>query len=283
MCDKQVDEFLDSIRGAATAAPTSRPLQHRPGAARAGIAPPSPAGARRNKAELVLVADAPGCGSRNVWCDCSAPRLGTPAGRARRQCGRRAKRTYPVLRMTTELQRPWMERPAPTHPLVAELADSKALIAVEGPDELLGIVFAAYRTFCDGRDWDPEGGTTSLDSGIVQAAAALGQLIGQAGAADYAARHPAGPGLLLRRQRDRLGPPVRRSGGRLAGARGDRLRVRGARLRAQPVRGRVRHHSRLLARAMFANLADRPLPRQLPGARVRRPLFRERPGRSAAR
>jgi hypothetical protein len=87
--------------------------------------------------------------------------------------------------MTTDLQRPWLERPAPTHPLVAELADSKALIAVEGPDELLGIVFAAYKTFCDGREWDPEGGTTSLDSRTVQAAAALGQLIGQAGAADY--------------------------------------------------------------------------------------------------
>ena len=86
--------------------------------------------------ELVLVADAPGAIRKPCGADCSAARLGTPAGRARRQRGRRAQRTYPVLRMTTDLQRPWLERQAPTHPLVAELADSKALIAVEGPTAL---------------------------------------------------------------------------------------------------------------------------------------------------
>jgi hypothetical protein len=95
--------------------------------------------------------------------------------------------------MTIELKRPWMERSAPTHPLVAELADSKAVIAVEGPGEVLRIVFAAYKVFCDGREWDPEGGTTSLDSGTVQAAAALGELIGQAGAADFAHGIQPGP------------------------------------------------------------------------------------------
>lgn len=93
----------------------------------------------------------------------------------------------------TSLQRPWLERPDPTHPIVAELAGSRAVVAVEGPQEVLRIVHAAYNTFSSGRQWDPEGGTTTLDRRTVEAAVALGDLIAQAGAADFAHGIQPGP------------------------------------------------------------------------------------------
>ena len=65
--------------------------------------------------------------------------------------------------MASGLSRPWLERPAPTHPLLTQLADSKAIIGVQGPEEVLRVVLAADSTFAAGRDWDPLAGTTTLD------------------------------------------------------------------------------------------------------------------------
>lgn len=87
--------------------------------------------------------------------------------------------------MVRRLSRPWLERPAPTHSLLTELADSKAMIGVQGPDEVLRVVLAAFRTFAAGRDWDPSAGTTALDGTTVDACARLGELIYQAGASDF--------------------------------------------------------------------------------------------------
>jgi hypothetical protein len=87
--------------------------------------------------------------------------------------------------MASELSRPWLERPAPTHPLLEQLADSQSFIGVDGPEEVLRVVFAAYRTFTAGRQWDPSVGTTALDAATVAACAGLGRLIWQASASDY--------------------------------------------------------------------------------------------------
>ena len=57
--------------------------------------------------------------------------------------------------MASGLSRPWLERPPPTHPLLPQLADSEAMIGVQGAEEVLSVVLAAYRTFAAGRDWDP--------------------------------------------------------------------------------------------------------------------------------
>ena len=78
--------------------------------------------------------------------------------------------------MASGLSRPWLERPAPTHPLLTQLADSKAIIGVQGPEEVLRVVLAAYSTFAAGRDWDPLAGTTTLDGPTVDACARLGRL-----------------------------------------------------------------------------------------------------------
>jgi hypothetical protein len=63
--------------------------------------------------------------------------------------------------MASGLSRPRLERPAPTHPLLTQLADSKAMIGVQGPEDVLSVVLAAYTTFAAGRDWDSttEGGS----------------------------------------------------------------------------------------------------------------------------
>ena len=71
---------------------------------------------------------------------------------------------------------------APTHPLLTQLADSKAIVGVQGAEEVLRVVLAAYRTFAAGRDRDPSAGTTTLDGPTVDACARLGGLIYQAGA-----------------------------------------------------------------------------------------------------
>ncbi len=95
--------------------------------------------------------------------------------------------------MASGLSRPWLERPAPTHPLLTELADSMAMVGVQGPDEVLRVVFAAYRTFAAGRDWDPSAGATTLDGPTVDACARLGGLIYQAGVSDFAHGIQPGP------------------------------------------------------------------------------------------
>jgi hypothetical protein len=87
--------------------------------------------------------------------------------------------------VASELSRPWLERPAPTHPLLEQLADTRAFVGVHGPEEVLRIVFAAYRTVVAGRDWDPSAGTTTLDEPTVEACVRLGRLLWQAGASDF--------------------------------------------------------------------------------------------------
>jgi hypothetical protein len=100
-------------------------------------------------------------------------------------------RGYP-LTVAGELSRPWLERPAPTHPLLEQLADSQSFVGVQGPEEVLTVVFWAYRTAAAGRDWDPSAGTTTLDAATVQACARLGRLIWLAGASDF--EHGVQPG-----------------------------------------------------------------------------------------
>jgi hypothetical protein len=58
--------------------------------------------------------------------------------------------------MASELSRPWLDRPASTHPLLKRLADSQSFIGVQGSEEVLRVVFAAYATFAASRDWDPQ-------------------------------------------------------------------------------------------------------------------------------
>jgi hypothetical protein len=87
--------------------------------------------------------------------------------------------------VASELSRPWLERPAATHPLLEQLADSRAYIGVQGREEVLRVVFAAYRTAGAGREWDPAAGTTTLDPATVEACARLGRLVWQAGASDF--------------------------------------------------------------------------------------------------
>jgi hypothetical protein len=95
--------------------------------------------------------------------------------------------------MTSGLSRPWLERPAPTHPLLTELADSKAMVGVQGPEEILRVVLAAYRTAAAGREWDPSAGTTTLDGPTVGACARLGELIYLAGVSDFEHKIQPGP------------------------------------------------------------------------------------------
>ena len=87
--------------------------------------------------------------------------------------------------MASELSRRWLKRPAPTHPLLEQLADTQSFIGVQGPEEILMLVFAAYRTAAAGRTWDPSAGTTTLDAATVESCARLGRLIWQAGASDF--------------------------------------------------------------------------------------------------
>ena len=87
--------------------------------------------------------------------------------------------------VSSELSRPWLGRPTPTHPLLEQLAGSRAFIGIQGPEEVLRVVFAAYRTVTAGRDWDPSAGTTTLDAPTVEACARLGRLLWQAGASDF--------------------------------------------------------------------------------------------------
>ncbi len=95
--------------------------------------------------------------------------------------------------MASELSRPWLEHLAPTHPLLEQLAESRAFIGVQGPEEVLTVVFSAYRTAADGRDWDPSAGTTTLDAATVEACARLGALLWQAGLCDFEHGNQPGP------------------------------------------------------------------------------------------
>lgn len=91
------------------------------------------------------------------------------------------------------MSRPWLERPAPTHALLDVLADSQSFVDVQGPEEILRVVFAAYRTFAAGRDWDPSAGATTLDAATVAACARLDRLIWQASAFDFEGGIQPGP------------------------------------------------------------------------------------------
>jgi len=109
--------------------------------------------------------------------------------------------------VASEPSRPWLERPAPTHPLLEQLADSRAFIGVQGPEEVLRVVFGAYRTAAAGRDWDPSAGTTTLDAVTVEACARLGRLIWQAGASDF--EHGIQPGPVFQFDGGTIGVDLR--------------------------------------------------------------------------
>jgi hypothetical protein len=59
------------------------------------------------------------------------------------------------------------------------------MIGVQGAEQVLRVVLAAYRTVAAGRDWDPSAGSTTLDGPTVDACVRLGGLIYQAGASDF--------------------------------------------------------------------------------------------------
>ncbi len=55
-----------------------------------------------------------------------------------------------------------------------------AMVGVQGPEEVLRVVFAAYRTCAAGREWDPSAGATTLNGPTVDACARLGAGVGVA-------------------------------------------------------------------------------------------------------
>jgi len=69
--------------------------------------------------------------------------------------------------------------------LLEQLADTQSFIGVQGPEEILRVVFAAYRTIAAGRDWDPSAGTTTLDTATVESCVRLGELLWWAGVSDF--------------------------------------------------------------------------------------------------
>jgi hypothetical protein len=82
------------------------------------------------------------------------------------------------------------------HPLLGQLADTQSLIGVEGPREVLQVVFWAYKTAAAGRAWDSTAGTTTLDGATVESCARLGALLWQAGESDF--EHGIQPGPVFR-------------------------------------------------------------------------------------
>jgi hypothetical protein len=94
---------------------------------------------------------------------------------------------------SSNFDRSWIDRPAPNHPLVGQLAGRMAELAIDGDPEVARIVLAAYRVASAGGSWDPEGGTTTLDRATVDRAVRLGQLLAHAGMADYEHRIAPGP------------------------------------------------------------------------------------------
>ena len=176
--------------------------------------------------------------------------------------------------MASGLSRPWLERPAPTHPLLTQLADSKAIIGVQGPEEVLRVVLAAYSTFAAGRDWDPLAGTTSLDGPTVDACARLGRLIGQAGASDF--EHGIQPGPVFHFDGARLawtfasGIPTPMGARSRPSLKAPRRSAARAAARAVPPSSAVPDGSRRVACSKRAVTADRNL------LRARRPVMNAR-------
>lgn len=95
----------------------------------------------------------------------------------------------------TSFERPWLERAPATHPLVDQLAGRSVALAVGGDSEVARVVLAAYRVARDGDEWDPEAGQTTLDRATVARAARLGQLLADAGRADF--EHGIAPGPVV--------------------------------------------------------------------------------------
>ena len=77
---------------------------------------------------------------------------------------------YPP-RVASQRSRHWLERPPPTDSLLEQIVDGRAFIGVHRPEEVLRVVYAAYRTVAAGRDWDPSAGTTTLEAATVEACA----------------------------------------------------------------------------------------------------------------
>ncbi len=89
--------------------------------------------------------------------------------------------------------RSWLGRAPATHPLANQVAGRSVELAIGGDPEVARVVVAAYRVASNGDEWDPEGGRTTLDPAIVARAARLGQLLADAGRADYERGIPPGP------------------------------------------------------------------------------------------
>ncbi len=95
----------------------------------------------------------------------------------------------------SSFDRPWIERPPATHPLADQVAGRSVELVVAGDPEVAKVVAAAYRVASTGGEWDPEGGRTTLDRATVARAASLGQLLADAGRADY--EHGIAPGPVV--------------------------------------------------------------------------------------
>lgn len=93
----------------------------------------------------------------------------------------------------TSFDRPWIERAPPTHPLVDHVAGRTVAFGVAGDPEVARIVLAAYLVANSDGEWDPDGGQTPLDRATVARAARLGQLLADAGRADFERGVPPGP------------------------------------------------------------------------------------------
>lgn len=91
--------------------------------------------------------------------------------------------------------RSWTERAPATHPLADQVAGRSVELAIGGDPEVTRVVAAAYRVASSGGEWDPEGGRTTLNRATVARAARLGQLLADAGRADYG--HGISPGPVV--------------------------------------------------------------------------------------
>lgn len=93
----------------------------------------------------------------------------------------------------SSFDRPSIERAHPAHPLAIQVAGRTVELAIDGDPEVARVVAAAYRVASSDGEWDPEGGRTTLDRSTVARAASLGQLLADAGRADYEHGIPPGP------------------------------------------------------------------------------------------
>ena len=89
--------------------------------------------------------------------------------------------------------RSWIERAPATHSLANRVVGRSVELVIGGDPEVARVVVAAYGVASNGGEWDPEGGRTTLDPATVARAARLGQLLADAGRADYEHGIPPGP------------------------------------------------------------------------------------------